>query len=95
MADLGIAGFPVVVFEDCAGGGVLPLIALVGRVPSTQYIATSRLPAAMMLFPEVTLSVNHANVVPTSMDTHSRREMLLISNARFAAFFFMIDLLVN
>jgi hypothetical protein len=42
----------------------------------------------MMLFVEVTLSVNQAKVVPTSIDTQTTREMMLSANA------FLVDLFV-
>jgi hypothetical protein len=42
----------------------------------------------MMLFVEVTLSVNQAKVVPTSIDTQTTSEMMLSANA------FLVDLFV-
>ena len=50
----------------------------------------SRLPAWILFTPVDAVSVNQANVVPTSMTTHMTNAVTLVSSARLVAFFVFI-----
>ena len=53
-------------------------------------MSTSRLPAWILFTPVDAVSVNHANVVPTSMTTHMTNAVTLVSSARFVALLLFI-----
>ena len=65
------------------------LAAAGSAVPSAQYIPTSSLPVLITLLLFVTESVNHANVVPTSIVKHTSIETRLIASERLVFVFFI------